>query len=90
MHGQGVSDGMDATGISLEENLRRIATVPLLYEPGTAWGYSLAIDVLGALIEQVYGAPLDVAVSQLVTGPLGMVDTAFIARDEQRCGDAPM
>ncbi|UYY86033.1 serine hydrolase domain-containing protein [Alcaligenes sp. SMD-FA] len=80
----GVSDGMDATGISLEENLRRIATVPLLYEPGTAWGYSLAIDVLGALIEQVYGAPLDVAVSQLVTGPLGMEDTAFIVRDVQR------
>ncbi|MFP3360590.1 serine hydrolase domain-containing protein, partial [Planococcus sp. SIMBA_143] len=66
----GVSDGMDASGISLGENLRRIATVPLLYEPGTAWGYSLAIDVLGALIEQVYGAPLDVAVDQLVTGPL--------------------
>ncbi|AYN21367.1 serine hydrolase domain-containing protein [Alcaligenes aquatilis] len=80
----GVSDGMDATGISLEENLRRIATVPLLYEPGTAWGYSLAIDVLGALIEQVYGAPLDAAVSQLVTVPLRMVDTAFIARDAQR------
>ncbi|MGO3711293.1 serine hydrolase domain-containing protein [Alcaligenes aquatilis] len=80
----GVSDGMDATGISLEENLRRIATVPLLYEPGTAWGYSLAIDVLGALIEQVYGAPLDAAVSQLVTVPLRMVDTAFIARNAQR------
>jgi CubicO group peptidase (beta-lactamase class C family) len=84
----GVSDGMDATGISLEENLRRIATVPLLYEPGTAWGYSLAIDVLGALIEQVYGAPLEVAVSQLVTGPLRMVDTAFIARDAQRVATA--
>ncbi|QTC01736.1 beta-lactamase family protein [Alcaligenes sp. SORT26] len=79
----GVSDGMDVSGISLGENLRRIATVPLLYEPGTAWGYSLAIDVLGALIEQVYGAPLDVAVGQLVTGPLRMADTGFIARDAQ-------
>ncbi|MCX5470724.1 serine hydrolase [Alcaligenes sp. A-TC2] len=84
----GVSDGMDATGISLRENLRRIATVPLLYEPGTAWGYSLAIDVLGALIEQVYGAPLEVAVSQLVTGPLRMVNTAFIAWDAQRVATA--
>ncbi|MBY6344729.1 class A beta-lactamase-related serine hydrolase [Providencia rettgeri] len=84
----GVSDGMDATGISLGENLRRIATVPLLYEPGTAWGYSLAIDVLGALIEQVYGAPLDVAVGQLVTGPLRMTDTGFIARDTQRVATA--
>ncbi|MGO3869961.1 MAG: serine hydrolase domain-containing protein [Alcaligenes sp.] len=84
----GVSDGMDATAISLGENLRRIATVPLLYEPGTAWGYSLAIDVLGALIEQVYGAPLDVAVGQLVTGPLRMADTGFIARDAQRVATA--
>lgn len=80
----GVSDGMDASGISLEENLRRLATVPLLYEPGTAWGYSLATDVLGALIARVHGTPLDEAVRQLVTGPLGMADTSFAARDPQR------
>nr|WP_313553336.1 serine hydrolase domain-containing protein [Raoultella terrigena] len=80
----GVSDGMDASGISLAENLRRIASVPLLYEPGTGWGYSLATDVLGALIERVQGEPLDAAVRQLVTGPLGMADTGFIARDAQR------
>jgi CubicO group peptidase (beta-lactamase class C family) len=51
----GVSDGMDASGVTLKENVRRIATVPLLYAPGTAWCYSLAIDVLGAVIEQVQG-----------------------------------
>ncbi|MDR6494692.1 serine hydrolase domain-containing protein [Paraburkholderia sp. 22099] len=84
----GVSDGMDASGISLGENLRRIATVPLLYEPGTAWGYSLATDVLGALIEQVHGEPLDAAVRQLVTGPLGMADTGFVALDAQRVATA--
>lgn len=84
----GVSDGMDASGISLAENLRRIASVPLLYEPGTGWGYSLATDVLGALIERVQGEPLDAAVRQLVTGPLGMADTGFIARDAQRVATA--
>ncbi|MEC5317378.1 serine hydrolase domain-containing protein [Brenneria populi subsp. brevivirga] len=84
----GVSDGMDASCISLEENLRRIASVPLLYEPGTAWGYSLATDVLGALIERAYGAPLDAAVRQLVTGPLGMTDTGFVALDAQRVATA--
>ncbi|EPG2413593.1 serine hydrolase domain-containing protein [Klebsiella pneumoniae] len=84
----GVSDGMDASGISLEENLRRIASVPLLYEPGTAWGYSLATDVLGALIARAHGTPLDEAVRQLVTGPLGMVDTGFVARDSQRVATA--
>lgn len=84
----GVSDGMDASGISLGENLRRIGSVPLLYEPGTAWGYSLATDVLGALIERVQGVPLNVAVSQLVTGPLGMKDTDFFAHDAQRVATA--
>ena len=84
----GVSDGMDRSGITLAENLRRIASVPLLYEPGTGWGYSLATDVLGALIERVYGEPLDVAVRQLVTEPLGMADTGFVALDKQRVATA--
>ncbi|WP_427313014.1 serine hydrolase domain-containing protein [Cupriavidus sp. H39] len=80
----GVSDGMDDAPISLAENLRRIASVPLLYEPGTAWGYSLATDVLGALIERIHGTSLDLAVRQLVTGPLGMADTGFTARAAHR------
>ncbi|KLU24094.1 beta-lactamase [Caballeronia mineralivorans PML1(12)] len=80
----GVSDGMDLPGISLTENLRRIASVPLLYAPGTAWGYSLATDVLGALIEQVSDRPLSDAVHDMITGPLGMSSTAFHATDAQR------
>jgi CubicO group peptidase (beta-lactamase class C family) len=84
----GVSDGMDASGLSLGENLRRLASVPLLYEPGTAWGYSLATDVLGALIERIHGTSLDEAVRQLVTGPLGMADTGFFARDARRVATA--
>lgn len=84
----GVSDGMDASVIDLAENLRRIAAVPLLYEPGTAWCYSLATDVLGALIERVCSAPLNVAIRQLVTGPLGMRDTGFSVRDEAKVATA--
>lgn len=84
----GVSDGMDASGISLAENLRRLASVPLLYEPGRAWAYSLATDVLGALIERIHGAPLDEAVWQWVTGPLGMADTGFVARRADRVATA--
>ncbi|WP_374754744.1 MULTISPECIES: serine hydrolase domain-containing protein [Ralstonia] len=83
-----VSDGMDASGISQEENLRRIASAPLLFEPGTAWHYSLSIDVMGALIERIVGAPLDVAIHELVTEPLGMTDTSFFARDAQRVATA--
>jgi len=84
----GVSDGMDASGISLNENLRRLASVSLLYEPGTNWGYSLAIDVLGALIERITDTSLDQAVRQLVTGPLVMNDTGFVARDPERVATA--
>lgn len=80
----GISDGMDQSTITLSENLRRLAQVPLYYAPGTAWAYSLAIDVLGALIEQVYGQPLDKAVRALVTGPLQMDDTDFFAHDVSR------
>lgn len=80
----GVSDGMDASSISLTENLRRIASVPLQYVPGEAWGYSLATDVLGALIERIYGTSLNEAVRQLVTDPLGMHDTDFVVRDPSR------
>lgn len=84
----GVSDGMDSSAISLSENLRRIASVPLLYQPGSAWGYSLATDVLGALIEQVTDMPLPQAVRQLVTGPLGMHDTDFSVKDNTRMATA--
>ncbi|MEQ9848356.1 serine hydrolase domain-containing protein [Pectobacterium brasiliense] len=80
----GVSDGMDASGISLTENRRRIASVPLQYVPGEAWGYSLATDVLGALIEHIHGTSLNEAVRQLVTDPLGMDDTDFVVRDPSR------
>jgi len=45
----GISDGMDLPGFDLAENLRRLASVPLLYEPGRAWGYSLATDGAGMI-----------------------------------------
>lgn len=80
----GVSDGMDRSAITLAENLRRIATVPLLYAPGTAWGYSLAIDVLGAVIERVCSSGLPEAVHALVTQPLSLYDTGFHTADAQR------
>ncbi|NOU86678.1 serine hydrolase [Paenibacillus sp. LMG 31460] len=83
-HRAGVSDGMDQAGITLEENLRRIASVPLLYTPGTQWKYSIATDVLGAVIAKVIDLPLDEAIRTLVTAPLGMDDTAFTAVDPER------
>lgn len=80
----GVSDGLAEPGISLEENLKRIAGVPLSYAPGTQWRYSMATDVLGAVLQKVTGQSLPAVVEALVTGPAGMSDTAFSVRDIQR------
>jgi len=83
-HRANVSDGIDQPGLSLAENLRRLASVPLLRKPGTAWQYSLAIDVLGAVMERAAGSTLPSIVEELVTGPLSMRDTAFRVVDRAR------
>jgi len=80
----GISDGLDTPGRSLADNLARLASVPLMFRPGEGWQYSLALDVLGAVIEQVTGQPLPEAVKQLVTAPLEMTDTDFTVRDASR------
>jgi CubicO group peptidase (beta-lactamase class C family) len=78
-HKAEVSDGLAEPGLSAEVNLKRLASVPLLHEPGTKWKYSLSIDVLGEVVARAGGAPLPEVVKRLVTGPLGMTDTAFTA-----------
>ncbi|WP_425928340.1 serine hydrolase domain-containing protein [Pseudomonas sp. NyZ201] len=80
----GVCDGLENAPLSLEENIRRLATAPLLYRPGTDWGYSIATDVLGALIERVTETGLAEAIEQLVSKPLGLTDTRFQVADRSR------
>jgi CubicO group peptidase (beta-lactamase class C family) len=87
-HRAGISDGLDQTGLSMAEELRRLGSVPLLYEPGVAWGYSLALDVLGAIIARIGGATLPDMVERLVTTPLGMRDTAFRITETARLAAA--
>src|SRR6218665_738493 len=65
------------TDIAGDEMLKRLGTIPLLYQPGTTWFYSIATDVLGLLLERVSGKRLDVLTQELLIGPLGMVDTAW-------------
>lgn len=84
----GVSDGIDESVLSLEENLERLAKVPLLFAPGSAWCYSLSTDVLGAVIEGVTRNSLAEVVSEYITSPLGMRDTAFGVSEENRLAKA--
>ena len=83
-HQLGVSDGIDLSGITLDENLRRLGQAPLAFPPGSAWRYSLAIDVLGGVVEKATGKPLPQVVAETVTRPLGLTDTGFVARDPAR------
>jgi CubicO group peptidase (beta-lactamase class C family) len=53
------------------------ASMPLLFEPGTEWNYSVSTDVLGRVIEVISGQSLDAFFAERIFGPLGMTDTAF-------------
>ncbi len=53
------------------------ARLPLAFEPGTEWHYSVATDVLGRVVEVVSGQSLDRFFAERIFGPLGMVDTGF-------------
>jgi CubicO group peptidase (beta-lactamase class C family) len=83
-HQAGVSEGLEQPGLAMDEQLRRLGSVPLLFAPGERWNYSLGLDVLGEVMARAAGATLPEVVGQFVTGPLGMVDTAFHITDATR------
>ena len=62
---------------NLEETCEALASLPLLFDPGTEWNYSYSTDVLGRVVEVVSGQSLDEYLVDHVTGPLGMTDTGF-------------
>ena len=62
---------------NLQELVQRLGRIPLLYQPGTKWHYSIAADVLGRLIEVASGQPFDQFLAERIFQPLGMVDTGF-------------
>ena len=68
---------------NLQEMVERLGEVPLLYQPGTKWHYSIAADVLGRLIEVVSGQSFDVFLAERIFQPLGMVDTGFYVPPEK-------
>jgi CubicO group peptidase (beta-lactamase class C family) len=62
---------------NLEEMAGKLAQVPLAFDPGTDWTYSVAIDVLGRVIEVASGEPFDVFLKKTIFEPLDMPDTAL-------------
>jgi CubicO group peptidase (beta-lactamase class C family) len=60
-----------------DEWMRRLGTVPLMYQPGERWLYHTSAEVLGVLIARATGQTFDAFLAERVFGPLGMVDTGF-------------
>lgn len=65
------------SGPDLEEFIRILAEIPLQFDPGSSWNYSIATDILGAILQRVDGKPLDEVIADRITRPLGMDDTYF-------------
>jgi len=62
---------------SLTDLVGRYAQVPLRYEPGTRWEYSIAMDLQASIVERISGLRYDLFLEERVFGPLGMTDTGF-------------
>ncbi|ADG12526.1 serine hydrolase domain-containing protein [Caulobacter segnis] len=70
-----------ADPLSLQNDLsefgRRLAKVPLLYDPGERWSYSAAVDVQALLVEKLSGQPFEAYAKAHILDPLGMKETAW-------------
>lgn len=79
-----VTLGLSDTDLDLEANFSRLNRVPLAFAPGTQWTYSVATDILGAVVAKVDGGTLEEAVVRHVAGPLGLPDARFHVTDTAR------
>jgi CubicO group peptidase (beta-lactamase class C family) len=69
---------------SLEDFVRRAATLPLMHHPGEAWTYGINTSILGRVVEVVSGQPLEDFLQSRIFGPLRMADTGFSVAPEKR------
>ena len=79
----GVTDLVTTEPVTIAENVKKLATLPLHHHPGERFTYSEGLDVLGYFIEIVSGQPFDVFLRERLFEPLGMKDTAFYLPDEK-------
>jgi CubicO group peptidase (beta-lactamase class C family) len=68
---------------SLQEMIDKLANIPLLYQPGTRWVYSVSMDIQGYIIEKLTGQTFPDFLQKRLFGPLGMKDTAFFVPKEK-------
>ena len=73
----GIASGLLQYDGTIGDNVKKLAGIPLLFNPGDRFEYSLSVDVLGRLVEVVSGKPLDEFLRTRIFEPLGMKDTYF-------------
>ena len=77
IYGLAGADPLVDPTIDLATMCQRWASLPLMFEPGSAWNYSVATDVLGRVLEVITGNSLDQVFADRVLGPLGMKETRW-------------
>ena len=70
--------------VDLDELVAKVAQIPLLYQPGEQWVYSIAVDLQGYIVEQLSGQPFGEYLEQHIFQPLAMNDTRFYVKPEDR------
>jgi CubicO group peptidase (beta-lactamase class C family) len=85
-----VTDGLDQPEVTTPDAMKRLASAPLAFQPGTSWEYSLATDVLGAVVEKVTGGTLGSFVTERVAKPLRIESWVFSAPDSSRARFVPV
>ncbi|MCW5646445.1 MAG: beta-lactamase family protein, partial [Sphingopyxis sp.] len=76
-------DDFDAD-YTMDSFIEGLAKIPLQFDPGAHWNYSMATDVLGAVVERIEGKPFAQVLQERIFGPLAMVDTGFKVPAEQQ------
>src|SRR5579871_1539328 len=70
-------------GQTLAGVVSKLSKLPLAYQPGTTWDYSMSTDVLGRIVEVVSGKSLDQFIAERIAKPLGLSDTGFSLAEEK-------
>mgnify|MGYP001177064414 FL=1 len=81
---------LNDANISLEQIVEQIATLPLAFQPGESWRYSVATDVIGRILEVVENKNLSEILSEQILEPLGMKDTSFTVSEANAKKIMPM
>lgn len=73
---------MNLTGATLAESMPALKDIPLSYQPGSQWVYSISVDVQGYMVERLSGMRFSEFLETRIFQPLGMVDTGFSVKPE--------